>query len=145
MLKPRRIRLFRPTLPVALALLTLCVAGLARSSLFAAEGGAAPTVVRVAVLNASGDPASGDRVALVLGEHVRRGLEDQMGMRLELVNVSRSPEQSLAQSEINYKPGFLHAALMIAKFLPGDQRVRVMLPDNGQKLGIDIEILVGKD
>ncbi len=104
-----------------------------------------PTVVRVAILNASGRISEGDRVSFILCNQSRRKIEGLIGLRLELVNVSVTDRSDVAVTQIRYRPGFLHAALMMAKFLPGDQRVRVMIPEFNTKFGIDIEILVGKD
>lgn len=147
-MRPRQVRLFFSSLPLALTTLALCFLALAfMAPLIAAaeETAQPPTVVRIAVLNASGSVAMGDQVAFILGEHARREMENIIGMRLELVNISLTNRRDITRSQILYGPGFMHAALIIAKFLPGDQLVRAMLVKTNPKLGIDLEILVGKD
>lgn len=104
-----------------------------------------PTAVRVAILNASGNPLRGTELALVLEKYRRRELESLIGLRLELVNVASADTIARGRSELRYRPGFLQAALVIARTMPGDQVVRSMGGDALKKLGIDVEILLGAD
>jgi hypothetical protein len=116
---------------------------------FAAPWQSRPTLVRVAVVNASGDPGRGDHAAILLMELRRLDLERRMGMRLELVNVSNAPAQRSGQtpprSVIHYRPGFLRAALALAEALPGDQALKPMRPEQLERRGIDVEIWLGRE
>ena len=105
----------------------------------------APTAVHVAILNASGNPLRGTELALVLEKYRRRELESLIGLRLELVNVASADTIHAGRSELRYRPGFLQAALVIARTIPGDQVVRNMGNGAPRKLGIDVEILLGTD
>lgn len=128
------------------ALVILAILGIVTAAQAASDSSdLPPTAVRVAILNASGVAVRGTQLALVLGEYRRRELEGLIGLKLELVNVSSTERKQLPESQVNYRPGFLRAALVIARAMPGDQRVRLMSGSSLKRLGIDIEILLGKE
>ncbi|MBI4082085.1 MAG: LytR C-terminal domain-containing protein [Candidatus Lambdaproteobacteria bacterium] len=102
-----------------------------------------PTRVRVQILNASGRADSAQRVTLLLDQYRRREIERTLGLKLELANTSSTAPQ--ARSVVYYRPGFLRAALLMAKVIPGDQTVEPMKPNSLLKVGIDVEIWLGKD
>jgi hypothetical protein len=64
-------------------------------------------------------------------------------MKLELANTSSAAPQP--RSAVYYRPGFLRAALLMAKIVPGDQSVEPMKANSLLKVGIDVEIWLGKD
>ncbi len=104
-----------------------------------------PTLVRIAVLNASGIGGQASRVAVMLMDFRRMSLERELGMRLEVVNISNAPAFESGETTLYYRPGFLRAALLIAKTLPGEQDVEPMRPESVERAGIDVEIWLGKD
>jgi hypothetical protein len=119
------------------------VAALEEPRTFAAPWQNRPTLVRIAVLNALTGRAN--QVAALLMDVRRLALEQQMGMRLEVMNVSNAPGRELAQSVIYYRPGFLRAALVLAETLPGDQALAPMRAEQLQRMGIDVEIWLGRE
>ena len=102
-----------------------------------------PIHVRVAVLNGSGVTGKASEMGILLGDIRRRSLERKLGQRLELVNVSNFGANNLMETLVYYRPGFLRAALLIARAIPGQQSVRTMVPDQIRKIGIDVEIVLG--
>ena len=104
-----------------------------------------PTLVRIAVLNASGIGGQASRVAVMLMDFRRMSLERELGMRLEVVNISNAPAFESGETTLYYRPGFLRAALLIAKTLPGEQDVEPMRRESVERAGIDVEIWLGKD
>ena len=108
-------------------------------------GPEAPTRVRVAILNATGKPGGANKVAVLLSEYKRRVLEDQIGLQIEVVNLSSAENVRPGQSTLFYRPEFLRAALAMAKAIPGEQFVEPMRPAGMKRAGVDIEIVVGKE
>lgn len=103
-----------------------------------------PTLVQVAIVNATSAPGLASQVSVLLTDVRRLALERQMGMRLEVVNAS-STEERLTRTVIYYREGFLRAALTIAEELPRDQRMEPMMPEQARRLGVDVEIWLGKE
>src|SRR5208282_2482135 len=83
----------------------------------------APTRVRVAILNATGKPGGANKVAVLLSEFKRRALEDQIGLNIEVVNLSTAESVRPGESILFYRPEFLRAALAMAAAIPGQQFV----------------------
>jgi hypothetical protein len=108
-------------------------------------GPEAPTRVRVAILNATGKPGGANKVAVLLSEYKRRALEDQIGLQIEVVNLSSAESVRPGQSTLFYRPEFLRAALAMAKAIPGEQFVEPMRPAGMKRAGVDVEIVVGKE
>ncbi len=104
-----------------------------------------PTRVRVAVLNASGKAGGANTVALLLGDYKRRALEDQLGLQIELVNLSTADLVRPGRTVIYYRPEFLRAALIMARAIPGEQYIAPMRPLELKKAGMDVEIVVGTE
>jgi hypothetical protein len=104
-----------------------------------------PTLLRVAVLNASGGTDRASQVAVMLMDVRRLSLEHKIGMHLEIANVSRAPGLGQAHSVVYYRAGFLRAALALAEILPGEQALEPMSAERAQRKGIDVEIWLGKD
>ena len=104
-----------------------------------------PTRVRVAILNATGKPGGANKVAVLLGEYKRQALEDQIGLQIEVVNLSTAETIRPGQSIVFYRPEFLRAALAMAKAIPGEQFVEPMRPAGMKRAGVDVEIVVGKE
>jgi hypothetical protein len=104
-----------------------------------------PTLLRVAVLNASGGPDRASQVAVMLMDLRRVSLERKIGMHLEIANVSRAPGAGQAHSVVYYREGYLRAALALAEILPGEQALEPMPRERARRKGIDVEIWLGKD
>jgi hypothetical protein len=102
------------------------------------------TVVRVAILDASASLQRAGSIAVLLTHFRKRELEEHIGMKIELANVSRIPEQPLMGNVVFYRPEFLRAAALLAKAIPGEQSVRVMPPERMAISGVDVEILLGE-
>ena len=101
--------------------------------------------VRIAVLNASGKPRRAGMVAFFLEEHRKKSLEKKLGKRISVVNLSNLPGKSQRKSVIYYRPGNLRAALLMANAIPGKLTVEPMNDERPQKIGIDIEIRIGRE
>jgi hypothetical protein len=103
------------------------------------------TTVRVAILDASPSLERAGRIAVLLTRFRKRELEEHIGMKIELANVSITPEQPAMGNVVFYRPDFLRAAALLAKAIPGEQSVRVMPPEVMATSGVDVEILLGKN
>ena len=103
-----------------------------------------PTRVRVAILDATGKPGGANKVAVLLSQVKRRALEDQIGLQVDLVNVSTADTLTPGRSTLYYRPEFLHAALAIAEAIPGEQFVQPMRPAGLKRAGVDVEIVIGE-
>jgi hypothetical protein len=102
------------------------------------------TSVRVAILDASTHMQRAGRIAVLLTHFRKRELEEHIGMKIELANVSSIPEQPAMGNVVFYRPGFLRAAALLAKAIPGEQSVRSMPPERMAVSGVDVEILLGE-
>jgi hypothetical protein len=103
-----------------------------------------PTRVRISILNATGAPDGAAKVAVLLGDYRRRHLEDKMGLKIELVNISTGDGRIPAPVAVYYRPGFLRAALLLARAIPGDTVVSAMRPQALKRAGVDVEVVVGQ-
>jgi hypothetical protein len=103
-----------------------------------------PNAVRVAILNASGKPRRAGMIAFFLEEYRRGELEDKIGKKISVVNLSNLPGIRLRDSVIYYRPGHMRAALLMADVIPGKQVVAPMSEADDGKIGIDVEIRVGR-
>lgn len=103
------------------------------------------TRVRVAILDSSPSLRRGSRIAVLLTRFRKRELEQHIGMKIEVANISSTPEQPAMGNVVFYRPAFLRAAALLAKAIPGQQAVRVMPPEMLASSGVDIEIFLGKN
>jgi hypothetical protein len=101
--------------------------------------------VRIAILNATGKPAGAAKVAVLLGDYRRRPLEDKLGLKIELVNISSSDQKPQTPAVVYYRQGFLRAALILARAIPGDTMVAAMRPEALKRAGVDVEVVVGEE
>ncbi|HEX9844415.1 MAG TPA: hypothetical protein VGC20_16775 [bacterium] len=102
------------------------------------------TAVRVAILDASPSLQRAGRISVLLSHFRKRELEEHIGMKIELANISSIPEQPAMGNVVFYRPEFLRAAALLAKAIPGEQSVRVMPPERLAVSGVDVEILLGE-
>ena len=105
-----------------------------------------PTRLQVSVLNASHQMDGAQRLAILLERHQRRNLENRIGMKLEITNISSVRERMiLPKTKIYYRPNYLDAALAMAGLIPGEQIIEQMTLARRGKLGIDVEVYVGEN
>lgn len=105
-----------------------------------------PTVLQLSVLNASPNPQNAEKLAVLLDQSQRYYLENRIGMKLEITNISSVRESvTLPQTKIYFRPNYLAAALALAQSIPGDQMIEPMPLEHRGKIGIDIEIYVGSN
>ena len=102
------------------------------------------TRVRIAIINASGQPNGAAKVAVLLNDYKRRPLEDKMGLQIEVVNISTGYERTQAPAVLYYRPGYLKAAMVLARAIPGDTMVSAMRPQALKRAGVDVEVVVGE-
>lgn len=103
-----------------------------------------PSVVQISILNSSGFAKGAYGLSVYLGKLKKEYIEESLGMKMEIVNISNSKETYQDQSTIYFRNNYLKPALFLATLLKGDQRV-MPLPDQEEKQGVDIEIYLGKD
>jgi hypothetical protein len=102
------------------------------------------TAVRVAILDASPSLQRAGRIAVLISHFRKKELEEHIGMKIELANISSIPAQPAMGNVVFYRPDFLRAAALLAKAIPGEQSVRVMPPERLATSGVDVEILLGE-
>jgi len=102
-----------------------------------------PITIRVAVLNASGKAGRAGMVAFLLEEYRGKELARKLGKKIAVVNLSNLGGSAQRDSVIYYRPGFLRAALIMAKVIPGKQFVTPMPASLRGKIGVDVEIRLG--
>ncbi|MBF0351700.1 MAG: LytR C-terminal domain-containing protein [SAR324 cluster bacterium] len=105
-----------------------------------------PSRLQVSILNASHQVNAAQRLAVFMERHQRRMLEDKIGMKLEVTNISSVREKFiLPKTKIYYRPNYLDSALKMSEVIPGEQIIESMPLDRRGKLGIDVEIYVGEN
>jgi len=104
-----------------------------------------PERVSVAILTPRGKRKAGEAIAFILGKFQRGRLEQRIGKRIVVVNRSNLNQPPGPRSVIAYRPGFLRAALLMAETIPGEQEVVRMGIGHTRKIGIDVEITVGRE
>ena len=104
-----------------------------------------PERVNVAILTPRGKRKAGEAIAFILVNFRRRRLEQRIGKRIVVVNRSNLNRPPGPRSVIAYRAGFLRAALLMAETIPGEQEVVRMGIGHNRKIGIDVEITVGRE
>lgn len=105
-----------------------------------------PLQLNVSVLNASTRDQNAQRLAILLDRQQRQRLEEQIGMKLEVTNISSVREgMVLPQTKVYFRPNFLKAALALAEVIPGEQVVEQMPSSHKGRMGTDIEVYVGEN
>lgn len=103
------------------------------------------TGIRISVLNGSGNPRQGGVVTALLNDYHRDSLERRIGQKIVVVNASTLQTSGPVRSVVYYRPGFMRAAMTVASVIPGRQAVLPMGREQKAKIGIDLEILLGRD
>ena len=76
----------------------------------------------------------------------RRRIEQRIGMRMEIVNISSVQEQLiLPRTKIYFRHYMVKAAITLADVIPGEQIIEEMQTNRGRKLTTDVEIYVGQN
>jgi len=103
-----------------------------------------PSVMQVSILNASGFSRRAYKLSVYLGKIKKQKIEESLGLKLDIVNIANARSDKYPQSTIYFRENFLKSALFLAELIPGEQKV-VPLKNQNEKIGIDIEIFLGKD
>ena len=102
--------------------------------------------LNVAVLNASPNAGAAQSFAVMLDRKQKRTIENRMGMKLKIVNISSVHKQTiLPKTKIYFHANLLKAALILAEVLPGEQVLEPVPDSRTNKQATDIEIYVGKN
>ena len=105
-----------------------------------------PLRLNVSVLNASSKNKNAQRLAILLERQQRRNLEERIGMKVEITNISSVREgMVLPKTKIYFRPNFLKAALTMSEIIPGEQIVERMPSNHKGRMGTDIEVYVGEN
>ena len=105
-----------------------------------------PIRLNVSVLNAARHVGGAQRLAILRERQQRRRIEQRVGMRLEVINISSVQEQMiLPRTKIYYRPNMLKSAVTLADIIPGEQIVEPMPLNRGTKPTTDVEIYVGQN
>ena len=105
-----------------------------------------PLRLNLAVFNASPRVGTARRLAIMLEHQQRRSIEERLGLKLEILNISSVREDlRLPRTKIYFRPNFLKAALTFAEMIPGEQVVEPMPLSRLSRLGNDVEIYVGEN
>ena len=100
--------------------------------------------MQISIFNASGYSKRAYGLSVYLGKLKKEHIEESLGMKMEIVNISNARDKNNKISTIYFRNNYLKPALFLAKLIKGDQRV-VPLPDQEERQGVDIEIYLGKD
>ena len=103
-----------------------------------------PSLMQVSIINASGWAKRAYQLSVFLGKLKKKTIEENLGIKLNIVNISTAKNMLQPQSTIYYKENYLKSALYLARIIEGEQRLVPMDPDK-ERLGVDIEIFLGKD
>ena len=103
-----------------------------------------PTVMQVSILNGSGAAKKAYQLSVFLGSLQKRNIEERLGVKMDIVNISNTVQSSKKPTTIFYRENFLKSALYISNLIDGEQHLIPMVNQAG-KMGVDIEIYLGKD
>jgi len=103
-----------------------------------------PSLMQISIINASGWAKRAYQLSVFLGKLKKKYIEENLGIKLNIVNISTAKDALQPQSTIYYKENYLKSALFLANIIEGEQRLVPMDPDK-ERLGVDVEIFLGKD
>ncbi|MBU2509904.1 hypothetical protein KJ966_01135 [bacterium] len=103
-----------------------------------------PSMMQISILNASGYPKRAYNLSVYLGKLKKDFIEESLGMKMEIINISNAPTMNLKQSTIYFRSNFLKSALFLANLIKGDQKV-IPIKVEEEMQGVDIEIYLGRD
>ncbi len=103
-----------------------------------------PSMMQISILNASGYPKRAYNLSVYLGKLKKDFIEESLGMKMEIINISNAPVMDLNQSTIYFRNNFLKSALFLATLIKGDQKI-IPIKAQEEMQGVDIEIYLGRD
>jgi hypothetical protein len=103
-----------------------------------------PSIMQLSIINASGWAKRAYELSVYLGKEKRQYIEESLGIKLDIVNISNAKNDMHEQSAIYFRSNFLKSALFLAAMIPGEQRL-IPIDNSRERLGVDIEIYLGKD
>jgi len=103
-----------------------------------------PVVMHVSIINGTGDTKKGYQLSVFLGTHQQKSIEQELGLKMDMVNISNAKKQDVRETTIFYKENYLKPALMLGQKIAGNQRIVPML-DQHERIGVDVEIYLGTD
>ncbi|MDH5751965.1 MAG: hypothetical protein OEZ59_06065 [Deltaproteobacteria bacterium] len=101
-----------------------------------------PTRVQIAILSGLNNQELANSLAMMISDLNKKSLEKRIGLKVELVNVSRLKNPPSGSNVIYYRPPFMRAAMLLAEVVPGQQSLRQMVPEMIKKKGVDVEVWV---
>ena len=103
-----------------------------------------PSVMQLSIINASGWEKRAYKLSVFLGKEKKREIEESLGIKLDIVNISNAKNNRHNQSTIYFRNNFLKPALFLARIIPGEQKL-VPVDETKKRMGVDIEIYLGVD
>lgn len=103
-----------------------------------------PSIMQISILNASGYPKRAYGLSVYLGKLKKEFIEENLGMKMEIINISNAQSFDHPTSTIYFRDNYLKSALFLAKLIKGDQKV-IPIKNKNEKQGVDIEIYLGRD
>lgn len=103
-----------------------------------------PSVMQLSIINASGWQKRAYKLSVFLGREKKKEIEESLGIKLDIVNISNDKNDRHNQSTIYFRNNFLKPALFLARLIPGEQKL-VPISSARERLGVDIEIYLGMD
>jgi hypothetical protein len=103
-----------------------------------------PSIMQLSIINASNLTKRAYELSVYLGKEKRQDIEELLGIKLDIVNISNAKNDMHEQSTIYFRPNFLKAALFLATIIPGEQRL-IPIDSTRERLGVDIEVYLGMD
>jgi len=103
-----------------------------------------PSIMQLSIVNASGWQKRAYKLSVFLGKEKKMYIEENMGIKLDIVNISNAKNDIHQQSTIYFRNNFLKSALFLAGLIPGEQRL-VPISMKRERIGVDIEIYLGRD
>lgn len=102
-------------------------------------------IVRVGIVSAASQAEAGQGLARMLSQEERKYMEDTLGLGMRVSYVSESAAPPPRHTRIDYRPGFLKAAVEIAALLPQPQRVDAMSEAEAARHNVDVLVRIGTD
>lgn len=103
-----------------------------------------PSIMQLSIINASGWAKRAYKLSVFLGREKKKNIEESLGIKLDIVNISNAKNDRHNQSTIYFRDNFLKPALFLARLIPGEQKL-VPISSKRERLGVDIEIYLGVD
>ncbi|MCP4296182.1 MAG: hypothetical protein GY786_11285 [Proteobacteria bacterium] len=103
-----------------------------------------PALMQVSILNASGIAKRAYKLSVFFGDKQKKHIEGTLGIKLDIINISNAMHTNMPRTTVYFRENFLKSALLLAQLMPGEQRI-VPMQHQKERVGVDIEIYIGKD